>query len=179
MTGVRRKKAQRKKRVNTTTPGLKRKKKDKKLKVLNQTLQKNWDRKKTVKQNLRSLGLAYDANAALPLPKRNKKDEKLQEVEHMEIDKEPTAVIKEFEEMAANEVKKERHIPPGEAQFVLGLIQDHGNNYKDMARDKRNYYQHTPKQLKRKCEAILRSKQDFSRYLKYVSNEQETELSKK
>ncbi|XP_068742331.1 bifunctional 3'-5' exonuclease/ATP-dependent helicase WRN-like [Montipora capricornis] len=34
MTGVRRKKAQRKKRVNTTTPGLKRKKKDKKLKVL-------------------------------------------------------------------------------------------------------------------------------------------------
>ena len=38
--------------------------------------------------------------------------------------------IIEFEEMAASEVKKERHIPPGEAQFVLGLIQDHGNNYK-------------------------------------------------
>jgi len=34
MTGVRKKKAQRKKRVNTTKPGLKRKKKEKKVKVL-------------------------------------------------------------------------------------------------------------------------------------------------
>ena len=33
-----------------------------------------------------------------------------------------------------------------------------------MARDKRNYNQHTPKQLKRKCEAFLRSNQDFSKY---------------
>ena len=34
MTGVRRKKAQRKKRINTTKPGVKRKRKDKKVKVL-------------------------------------------------------------------------------------------------------------------------------------------------
>jgi len=34
MTGVRRKKTQRKKRVNTTKPGLKRKKREKKVKVL-------------------------------------------------------------------------------------------------------------------------------------------------
>lgn len=36
----------------------------------------------------------------------------------------------EFEEMAANEVKCERHISPGEAQFLWQLIQDHGDNYK-------------------------------------------------
>ena len=36
----------------------------------------------------------------------------------------------EFEQMAANEVKGERHISPGEAQFLWQLIQDHGNNYK-------------------------------------------------
>jgi len=168
MAGVRRKKAQKKKRINTTKPGLKRKKKDKKVKVLNQTLRQNWDQKKTLKQNLRDLGLAFDANAAVPLPKRKAKNQKCQEVEEMEVDKEPTAVIKEFEKMAADEVKIERHISPGEAQFLWQLIQAHGNNYKDMARDKRNYYQHTPNQLKRKCEAFLRSKQDFSGYLENV-----------
>lgn len=36
----------------------------------------------------------------------------------------------EFEQMVANEVKGERHISPGEAQFLWQLIQDHGNNYK-------------------------------------------------
>lgn len=44
---------------------------------------------------------------------------------------------------------------------TLSLVQD-------MARDKRNCYQHTPNQLKRKCEAFLRSKQDFSGYLENV-----------
>ncbi|KAL9983242.1 hypothetical protein ACROYT_G005386 [Oculina patagonica] len=168
MTGVRRKKTQRKKRVNTTKPGLKRKKKDKKVKVLNQTLRQNWDQKKTLKQNLQKLGLAFDANAAVPISKRKVKGHKSQGVEEMEVDKEPTTVVKEFEQMAASEVKGERHISPGEAQFLWQLIQDHGNNYKDMARDKRNCYQHTPNQLKRKCEAFLRSKQDFSGYLENV-----------
>ena len=37
-----------------------------------------------------------------------------------------------------------------------------------MSRDKRNYQQHTPKQLKRKCEAFLGSKQDFSGCLENV-----------
>ena len=36
----------------------------------------------------------------------------------------------EFEKMAANELRGERHISPGEAQFLWQLIQDHGNNYK-------------------------------------------------
>ncbi|XP_020610290.1 nucleolar protein 16-like [Orbicella faveolata] len=168
MTGVRRKKTQRKKRVNTTKPGLKRKKREKKVKVLNQTLRQNWDQKKTLKQNLQNLGLAFDANAAVPIPKRKVKGHNTEEVEEMEVDREPTAVVKEFEKMAANELKGERHISPGEAQFLWQLIQDHGNNYKGMARDKRNCYQHTPNQLRRKCEAFLRSTQDFSGYLETV-----------
>ncbi|KAJ7390739.1 hypothetical protein OS493_022822 [Desmophyllum pertusum] len=102
MTGVRKKKTQRKKRVNTTKPGLKRKKKDKKVKVLNQTLRQNWDQKKTLKQNLQNLGLAFDANAAVPIRKRNVKGHNIQQnIEEMEVDKEPTAVVKEFEQMAA------------------------------------------------------------------------------
>lgn len=38
--------------------------------------------------------------------------------------------IIEFEEMAANVVKAERHISPGEAQAFWRFIQDHGDDYK-------------------------------------------------
>ena len=38
-----------------------------------QTLRQNWDQKKTLKQNLQKLGLAFDANAAVPIPKRKVK----------------------------------------------------------------------------------------------------------
>ena len=38
-----------------------------------QTLRQNWDQRKTLKQNLQSLGLAFDANAAVPISKRKVK----------------------------------------------------------------------------------------------------------
>ena len=39
-------------------------------------------------------------------------------------------LITEFEEMAATQNKTERHISPGEAQFLFNLIKEHGDNYK-------------------------------------------------
>lgn len=38
-----------------------------------QTLRQNWDQRKTLKQNLQRLGLAFDANAAVPISKRKVK----------------------------------------------------------------------------------------------------------
>lgn len=38
-----------------------------------QTLRKSWDQEKTLKQNLQILGLAFDANSAVPIPKSKTK----------------------------------------------------------------------------------------------------------
>lgn len=38
--------------------------------------------------------------------------------------------ITEFEELAATSSKTERHISPGEAQFLFSLVKEHGDNYK-------------------------------------------------
>ena len=37
-----------------------------------QTLKKNWDQKKTLKQNFHDMGLAFDANAVVPMRTSNK-----------------------------------------------------------------------------------------------------------
>ena len=161
MAGVRRKRTQRKKRVNSTSTGRKLKKKSKiKVNIDSKAIRKTWDKSKTLKQNFKNLGLMYNVNNIVP------GNESISNSEAMEVDKQPVnSVIKEMEEEASHEVKKEKHIAPGEAKFLSELIQDYGDNYEGMKRDKRNYYQHTAKQLRRKCMKFLNSSQDFSKYV--------------
>lgn len=166
MTGVRRKKS----RKNTTikiTKGLRKKKKLIKPAVGDNILKQHWNDSKTLQQNMKHLGLAYDSNKPTGLTKKKKLTRKDMLKEDlmadagmkMEVEKEPinTTVIDEFTKQAANGKKTERHISPGEAKFLMDLIHTHSDNYKAMARDKRNKHQHTNKQLQRKCEGLLKS----------------------
>ncbi|XP_046850495.1 nucleolar protein 16-like [Xenia sp. Carnegie-2017] len=156
MAGVRRKRSQKMKRVNSTCPGRKLKKKGKiKVNIESKTIRKAWDKSKTLKQNFMSLGLAYNINK---LTSEENKDD-----DSMEIDKKPiSSTIKGLEEEASHCMKKERHFSPGEAKFIWELIQDHGDNYEAMKKDKRNFMQHTAKQLRRKCLKFLSSSQNFA-----------------
>lgn len=82
------------------------------------------------------------------------------------------------EDLSESESAYEKPQYPGYACFPLHyrikkLCQKDFSKFKlsfaqGMARDKRNCYQHTPNQLRRKCEAFLRSTQDFSGYLETV-----------
>ncbi|XP_028390832.1 nucleolar protein 16-like [Dendronephthya gigantea] len=164
MAGVRRKQTQKKKRMNSTLTGRKRKSKNKKkVNIDSKAIRKTWDKSKTLKQNFKDLGLAYNVNNNMPV--KNKGDGGHLNSEAMDIDKPRSSVVKELEEEASHGIKKEKHISPGETKFLWELIQDYGDNYEAMRRDKRNYYQHTAKQLRRKCTKFLNSTQDFSKYI--------------
>lgn len=164
MVGVRGKKSRRLRKNDPTKAGRK-KKKVVKPQVGNAVLKQHWDSKKTLKQNMKDLGLAFNPNdtAAGNPKKKGKKqsgmevDEEEEEVPTMEEKIVNTAVIDEFEVQASVTYKHERVIAEGEAKFLLALMKDHGTNYKAMARDKRNTYQHTMNHLKRKCQAFLKS----------------------
>ncbi|XP_002155670.1 nucleolar protein 16 [Hydra vulgaris] len=154
---VRAKKSRRKATIKITKGA---RKKLKKPTIKDSTLQKHWDKSKTLHNNLKDLGLAYDSNAAIKINtgKKTKHSDVVKDTNKMEIDETLNKpVIKEFERQAANGMKMERHIAPGEAKFLMTLIKKHGTNYKAMAKDKDNTYQHTAKQLKRKCESLLKS----------------------
>ena len=164
MGGVRRKKSRR----NTTINILRKKRKAIKPYIGNKVMEKYWDSKKTLQQNTRALGLAYDANSTIPIVKKKRKRRKdlhcSDENKEMEIEKEEvnlllpfTPVITEFEKQAANGKKFERHISPDEAKFLLNLMKSHKTDYSKMCKDKRNMNQHTANQLRRKCEGLLGS----------------------
>uniref|UniRef100_A0A8C3E5T6 Nucleolar protein 16 n=1 Tax=Corvus moneduloides TaxID=1196302 RepID=A0A8C3E5T6_CORMO len=56
----------------------------------------------------------------------------------------------EMELEASLPEKKSNTLSRDLIDYVRYMIQNHGENYKEMARDEKNYYQDTPKQIKRK-----------------------------
>ncbi|XP_065052540.1 nucleolar protein 16-like [Rhopilema esculentum] len=168
MGGVRARKSRRNKIVNDTKVANKRKKRNFKVaKVTSKVIKDHWDDRKTLKQNFKSIGLAMDPNdACKKTTLKVKKISKKATDSDIAMECEDTVVVQKLKEEASHISKKERLVSPGEAQFILTLRDDYGEDYKAMARDKRNYQQHTPNQLRRKFEAFFRS----SYYKKYTSS---------
>ncbi|XP_021266369.1 nucleolar protein 16 [Numida meleagris] len=111
-----------------------------------------WDATKSVAQNLAEMGLAGDPNKAVPIAKRRlqrmETESDGQEQEKTLVRK--PYVLSEMEFEASLPEKKSNTLSRDLIDYVRYMIQNHGENYKEMARDEKNYYQDTPKQIKRK-----------------------------
>ncbi|NWI59029.1 NOP16 protein, partial [Calyptomena viridis] len=108
-----------------------------------------WDRSKSVAQNLADMGLSEDPNKALPIPKMGMVEESSGQQPGKKIVRKPY-VVNEMEYEASLPEKKSNTLSRDLIDYVRYMIQNHGENYKEMARDEKNYYQDTPKQIKRK-----------------------------
>nr|CAG8505592.1 13819_t:CDS:2 [Entrophospora candida] len=87
-------------------------------------------------------------------------DEDENEVFDKKIQPEPakTEIVKALEEEASKVFKHEKYQSGGEIEFVKKLIERYGEDYDAMFKDiKLNVYQHTKKQLKKKCEKYLKT----------------------
>ncbi|XP_066572548.1 nucleolar protein 16 [Amia ocellicauda] len=115
-----------------------------------------WNERKSVAQNLEEMGLALDPNRSLPV--HNQKGDTM-EVDAPEAS---TAIIKK--PYVVNEMEAEASIPQQHTktlsrdmtEYVQYMIGNHNENYKEMAKDEKNYYQDTPKQIRRKVELYKR-----------------------
>ncbi|XP_032052741.1 nucleolar protein 16 [Aythya fuligula] len=111
-----------------------------------------WDATKSVAQNLAEMGLAEDPNKAVPIAKRGLLGMEVDssgQAEGKKIVRKPY-VLNEMEYEASLPEKKSNTLSRDLIDYVRYMIQNHGENYKEMARDEKNYYQDTPKQIKRK-----------------------------
>uniref|UniRef100_H2Y569 Nucleolar protein 16 n=1 Tax=Ciona savignyi TaxID=51511 RepID=H2Y569_CIOSA len=127
-------------------------------------IKNSWDSKKTVKQNLSEMGIAVNPNAVLPIPKPYVFPTIIAE-ESKPVVVKPT-VLKEME-LEAEQGEKERNIklPADNVLFCIYMLDKYKEDYKAMARDKRNAYQLTPKQIRHEIREFKRSKQQYQKYL--------------
>ncbi|XP_058402309.1 nucleolar protein 16 isoform X1 [Diceros bicornis minor] len=115
-----------------------------------------WDHAKSVRQNLAEMGLAMDPNKAVPLRKRK--------VKAMEVDVEERPkelvrkpyVLNDLEAEASLPEKKGNTLSRDLIDYVRYMVENHGEDYKAMARDEKNYYQDTPKQIRNKINVYKR-----------------------
>uniref|UniRef100_A0A452VJR0 Clathrin light chain n=1 Tax=Ursus maritimus TaxID=29073 RepID=A0A452VJR0_URSMA len=115
-----------------------------------------WDHAKSVRQNLAEMGLAMDPNKAVPLRKRKVK---AMEVDGDERPKELVRkpyVLSDLEAEASLPEKKGNTLSRDLIDYVRYMVENHGEDYKAMARDEKNYYQDTPKQIRNKINVYKR-----------------------
>ncbi|KPP64388.1 hypothetical protein Z043_117270 [Scleropages formosus] len=110
-----------------------------------------WNDKKTVAQNLKEMGLSFDPNSSIPLPRKKIPGVATEEKKTPVSVKKPY-VVKELEEEANVPRENKLTVSRDLAEYVQHMIREHNDDYKAMARDEKNYYQDTPKQIKRKVD---------------------------
>ncbi|XP_030759744.1 nucleolar protein 16 [Sitophilus oryzae] len=147
-----------------------------------------WDKKKSVQSNLEEMGLSYDPNKTIEIPKRKKQlKEALGASEGTEWKAEEIKqnsknyVVKALESEAKAPREKRFQLPKGQVEWITYLLRKYGKDYKAMARDRKNYYQETWKQLRQKIRTFKKIPVQYNKYLQEngltASDTEEPEIS--
>jgi len=159
--------AQRKRTKRKVTIRIKKPKLARKIDIgtLDPRIKKLWDTKKTLHENYKAIGIAYEYNNIKPLQDVLQRalegdefageEEEIQAQFHMES-KKPETPFDDFFPTPPEQPKREPRLSEDERSYYKALIKKHGSNYKAMSTDiKVNNYQHTAKTCKKKCELYL------------------------
>nr|XP_057944036.1 nucleolar protein 16 [Doryrhamphus excisus] len=133
----------------------------------NKDIREAWDQRKSTARNLMEMGLAFDPNRSVPIKKDSLLGLKKETKAPVNIVIKPY-VVNRLEEEASLPVKDTKTLSSDLIEYVQHMIREHSDNYKAMARDEKNYYQDTPKQIKRKINEYKRCHPDH--YDSFISS---------
>lgn len=125
-------------------------------------IKENWEDSRGIHANMASMGLSSDPNLTMKIPStlenlkaslaRDESVESIIEQESKNVKATKEFVVEALEKEAAKPMNSSFHVSNDVALFAKHMIDKYGSDYKAMARDPRNYYQLTPKQIKRRIE---------------------------
>ena len=108
---------------------------------------------------MESMGLAYDVNV-IKAPNTD------WDVESIDEARESTEVVQELENDANAPQVKLYRLPRNQVEYLSYLLDTYGEDYKAMAKDKRNYLQHTWKKIRSKIRVFKSIPEQYNEYLK-------------
>ncbi|XP_041368660.1 nucleolar protein 16-like [Gigantopelta aegis] len=133
-----------------------------------------YDKKKSLKQNMIDMGLAMDPNQTIKIPKSKERFSEVQSLSEAIAAMNSDALSKKEEKLfVRDKLEAEANAPQErmvrlsepEARFCIHMMEQHGEDYKAMARDPKNYYQETPKQIRRKINIFKSIPEQYGLYL--------------
>lgn len=127
-----------------------------------------WEESKSIRENLVDMGLAFDSNITLKIP--TAKDSLIPLMTDKPRPKAKTcpskAHIAEALEAEAKAPREKRFaLPLGQVQFLTYLLNKYGDDYEAMARDNKNIYQETPRQIRNKIRTFQKIPSQWNAYL--------------
>jgi len=141
-----------------------------------------WDSRKSVQANFSDMGLSLDPNKTLRIPSTKEllkestlgagsKSTGSKSVTEKQV---KTNVIKDLEAVANAEQPVRMRLAEPEIRYCIYMMERYEDDYKAMARDDKNYYQDTPKQIRRK---ILTFKSIPEQYREYLNSKSQQTCS--
>nr|CAG4643621.1 EOG090X0IKC [Ilyocryptus agilis] len=134
-----------------------------------QAIKNEWKCSLSASQNLKVMGLVYDANKEIPAePKET-------------IDKAPkpaTKVVKELQAESTAPRNGTVKLPGQKVRWIEYLLDKYGEDYEAMARDSQNHYQETAAQLRQKIKQFKKRPAYLITYLRSRGLTSELEAGK-
>lgn len=134
-------------------------------------IKESWDRRKSVAKNLAEMGLSANPNKTIHI----KSSKEL--ITPMDLDdtggvtqqkERPVKehVVKSLEKDASKPLAKTNKLSDPDVFFCTYMLDKYGDDFKAMARDPKNHYQETPKQIKKKINMFKNTPAQYEAYLK-------------
>merc|ERR1712168_244078 len=132
-------------------------------------IKKAWVHGKTVQENLKNIGLAFNPNNLKELKKRRYQAQSIEVADIKQQKEEPkvTSVIEEMELQASMpEKEKKFRVSEVEVEWCTKMLNLYGENYKRMSKDRMlNLDQLTDKQCRNKIRTFKRCKAQYSKFI--------------
>ncbi|XP_076623955.1 nucleolar protein 16 [Colletes latitarsis] len=145
-------------------------------------IEQSWEISLSTRTNLKQMGLVYDPNEALKIPNIKKElikeaKQKIADLEDVSDDEEENMditcvknhIVKELEAEAKAPRRRMFRLPNSQVQFLTYLMDKYEEDYKAMARDKKNYNQLTWKQIRAKIKIFKGIPEQYNEYLQNKS----------
>uniref|UniRef100_A0A1A8LE82 Nucleolar protein 16 n=2 Tax=Nothobranchius TaxID=28779 RepID=A0A1A8LE82_9TELE len=114
-----------------------------------------WEDHKSMSTNLLEMGLSFDPNRTLPIKKQTLPGQKHRDKPPEHVVTKPY-ILSKLQEEASLPEKDTKTLSSDLIEYVQHMIREHHDDHKAMARDEKNYYQDTPKQISRKINEYKR-----------------------
>ncbi|KAI0210463.1 Nucleolar protein 16 [Lamellibrachia satsuma] len=129
-----------------------------------------WDERRTVEHNLRDMGLSADPNQTFPVPTPAERfirdidmeDKPWKKKQHPEPKK--LRVAQALEREANAPQPKRFRLSEPDTRYCIYMMERYGEDYKAMAKDPKNYYQDTPKQIRSKIRTFMSIPEQYNAY---------------
>ncbi|KAG7174113.1 nucleolar protein 16-like [Homarus americanus] len=174
--GVRTRRNNRKKYRYRANSNRKEKKMDRKINPHIECVQvrKAWDKKKPAPANLADMGLVYHLERDVPVESKTQNEETSEMPPRKRIkrgkEEKPTEVVKQLEEAINEEYRRKEsagiRLTNAQVEYATAMLDKYGDNYKAMARDRKNYFQDTWKQIRAKINLFTQNPKYYAPYLK-------------